>query len=302
MKKAFSLVEMIVVIGIIAVLMAFLLPALTGASESAKAAKCLANMHAIAMGVQAKAMSDGYYPLAGSRVRKGGTGNSSGTTVVHGWIGWCADDPSSSYISPYSTDKDARRLSMTNSVIWQAIAKNRDVFVCPTHRELAHRKLGGKDKYGPLWSYAMNASMGWNSSGKVYNNTMKGGPQYETLGYTAKTLLIAELPALECGNGVQKAEFSTSATLSNDPILQYEGCEKSNNEIIGFNHRQGKRDIIAHVCFVDGHTEKFKLPRNAKQTNLRKLTKWLCCPQDPDDNKRLFDIVVDGDEYKQLKN
>ncbi len=63
--NAFTLVELLVVIGIIALLIGLLIPALTRAREQAKAAKCLSNLHQ--MGVAAfvyTAENRGQFPLA----------------------------------------------------------------------------------------------------------------------------------------------------------------------------------------------------------------------------------------------
>ena len=67
-KSAFTLLEMLVVIGIIGVLMGVIISQFGGATESAKAAKCETNMKNLATAAHTYALSqsDGYFPTAGS--------------------------------------------------------------------------------------------------------------------------------------------------------------------------------------------------------------------------------------------
>jgi prepilin-type N-terminal cleavage/methylation domain-containing protein/prepilin-type processing-associated H-X9-DG protein len=63
-KGAFTLLELLVVISIIALLAALLLPALTSARQHAHSANCISNLHQIGIALQIYVQENGYYPLA----------------------------------------------------------------------------------------------------------------------------------------------------------------------------------------------------------------------------------------------
>ncbi|HLL90767.1 MAG TPA: DUF1559 domain-containing protein [Tepidisphaeraceae bacterium] len=64
-RGAFTLVELLVVLGLIAVLIGLLMPALTAAREAAKSVQCLSNLRQMALQVHSYAVTyNGSYPIA----------------------------------------------------------------------------------------------------------------------------------------------------------------------------------------------------------------------------------------------
>ena len=136
-RAGFTLVELLVVIGIIALLISILLPALSKARESANRVACLSNMKQLAMGTIMYANSNRYcFPH---------TAPNSGSTSPADWIFWrAADKLQDSGLSPFLG-------GMTEKLMR-----------CPTDQVEGH-----KGAY--RFSYVMNSELGaWSDSAKGY--------------------------------------------------------------------------------------------------------------------------------------
>ena len=328
MKRAFTLIELIVVIGIIGVLAGILFASFGGGTSTARATKCLSNMRTLAqaaIGMATRSSSTtGYFPLAGSRAA---LDNDSDVYCVEelGWISWLskndeygmrgnknhpkafvAVDNASAYSS--QTENDDQTFAITNGRLWRAVNGNRQVYVCPDH-VLAVQKA----KVNVNWSYVMSAYFGydWSDGSKaVCLQGSSSGRVSLNSGRLDRTLLFAELPFNdhEFGGKAIKTDFSTSSGTAVDCVLQYKGGsvdgEKFENnwsgtaESIAFNHRYGKR-WFAHVAFADGHTEKLEQPMSGGGLTKVQLTALLCGDDGRGGGK---DISFNGKSYSKLKN
>ncbi len=309
MKRAFTLVEMLVVIGILGILAAVLVVSLSGGTESANAAKCLSNMRALAMAANSFSLNNSIlgalrFPCAGSFERSKDPYSDQPTEAFKGWIGWSTDAKRGDYVSPYSDDDHARYYCLTNGTLWKSVSCNRDVYVCPQHAKVVKKRLGKKLPQGPFFSFVMNRYFLWgNPSRSNPYSYSTVGRDYTKLRNTDHILLFAELPFTEI-TGMQEADFDTSAAPGNDPVLQYDNPNGSSDddggEHIGVNHRFGRDDYCAHICYTDGHTEKLRIRKSMTTSDLVELTGWLCFPWD-EKGERVKDVIMNSDgSYKRM--
>ena len=309
-KKGFSLIELLIVIGIIAILGGVMLTKFSGSTDSALATSCLNNMRSLCNAVLAEASQDDYYPAAGPYKYLDVDPNSDDyrkTLWTQGWIGQANGNKT---VSCYYTDEGVdQHYAITNGTIWRAMGGKKDAYVCPAH--VKHCKRG---KYpAPAWSYAMNSFFGWDYGGKEaagvsgYRRWYGSGQMqfsYSSKPYkrnrpAEKVLLFAEIPFVQV-QGLQTPNVTTSADASNDMVLQYANDPDANakankaangaDEAIGFNHKVGN-DYSAHVSFADGHCEKLMMPRGGNEAMLISLTTWLCTGQEYTFNGNVYEKV-----------
>jgi prepilin-type N-terminal cleavage/methylation domain-containing protein len=120
--KAFTLVELLVVVGIIAILIAILMPALARAREQGNRIKCLSNMRQIGMAIQGYLHENKlHFP------------DPAAANHYDNWICW----------NPGWTDQTGANRTLQDSALCKYLGDqfNEAVFQCPTD-DIANRAVG----------------------------------------------------------------------------------------------------------------------------------------------------------------
>ena len=317
--RGLTLIELIIVMGIIGVLSSVLIATFSGGTESARAAKCLNNMRSLAQGALSYAASSSVKAL--DRPLMAGSAavirTNAGGIIYHehpGWISWLSMNDEygtrrqnghapKSFVSlenasAYCRDRQKADFAITNGAIWQAVNCNRDVYTCPEHVIAVQKKNAVVN-----WSYVMNSYFGYDASDGSRGFKWAGNRELtDTKVRPERRLLFAELPIYGTGNRIDEggkakdAVYPTSSSTETDCVLQYKassmGIKQSlqwngTPETIAFNHKSGKR-WCAHVVFADGHTEKLLKPKSGSGVSEEQLTILLCAAKD---------IGFDGSSY-----
>jgi len=238
-RLGFTLVELLVVIGIIAVLISILLPSLNRARESAKAVKCLNNLRSIA---QATIMycNENLFALP--------TSGEGPPQKREDWIYW---QPSDSAL-PYN--------DVNQSAIAKYLGSGRtvdvQVLVCPSDRVDEHRvTLAGRPPYP--FSYSVNGFVMANNSRNDINpaNRPAGRDYYRKItqcrNASSKIWYVDEAEStindglFAPDPGAQDVVASRHEIRRNDG----NGMDSTINQNVRLG--QGKGNIV----YVDGHAE-----------------------------------------------
>lgn len=308
-NRGFTLIELLVVIGIIAVLSGVMLMGFGGSSESARAAKCLANMRSLAQAANTIAMDTGIYPYAGSFQRADIAGTKVYYYEYRGWISWLSNNgdpfghksgarptnPVSCELPKFDDEEGSENalFAITNGTMWRAVNMNASVYKCPTHSLAFQKKHGGRK---PLWSYVMNGFFGFDYSEGSKAVGWGLHREYGKLARADRIVMFAEIPILD-PDGDGEMQFGDDA--SRDSVLQAKASVNGNNygnlwktsEAIGFNHKAERNKRCGHVAFADGHTEKFT-KRQDSGLDAKQLTALLCNGKD---------VAFDGKGYEEIK-
>ncbi len=300
-KHGFTMIELLVVIGIIGVLAAVIISQFSGSTETARATQCMTNMRNLAVAAHNYALGnrDGNYPFAGS-YKAISLSNRDGFTKQRGWISYTEGGSVSKFSE---TQLESRLYSLTNGTLWELTGRSFATYQCPCHVRACKNK--GLD--APVWSYIMNRFFGFDqgSGNPVSWNGLslqkkewawyENGKEKRRPFSADKVLMFAEIPVIE-REGVSAVSLEASGT-EGDSILQADSNFSNTGakgESIGFNHKLG-RGYSGHVAFADGHVEKLLQPNvnNPSSSAEKELTMWLC---DGDE------LSINGSEYKRIKN
>lgn len=306
LRVGFTIIELLVVIGILGILLAALLPMVGGSRDSALNAKCQNNMKNLALGVitYAQGHSDhGHFPAAGLYRSVDPTSKRTSYWPHRPWISNNGSPSQLNNSQPsvllgdvvhFSDAEDAVRMALTNGAIWVAAGSSYEVYRCPVHAREYEKKHSGRQ---PGWSYMMNQEFGFNRdgagkyaffgssiNGSITVSTESSGRRDRKTDKKAsrghdKVLLLAEIQGIDVNEKGVSLKAATSGSQT-DAVLEY------TQESMGFNHPIGKHRWGGNVAFADGHVDSVILPTSMDS---KELTRYLC---------QGFDVPHDGRTYK----
>ena len=295
-RTGFTMVEIIVVMGIIAILVAVMMPMLSSNRDGALAAQCKNNMRNLAQGVLARAQANsyGHFPSAGHYRYIDGVNVSKKKPIYAPHRPWLSNkgsianlnvrlsgDTYSGVVVSFADSEEDVRTAITNGVIWHAVGTAYEVYRCPVHASNFKKAKGRL----PGWSYMMNQQFGYDSSGEGVRGFV-GRSFSANIGSHSpdKVLLFAEVQGAKVedkAHGISLKAVVDRDEKKTDGVLEYD------LEYIGFTHSLGKGRYGGNVAFADGHVDTIMMPTD--KSYIKDLTRYLC---------QGYDVPHDGSKPK----